>query len=97
MSAHAPIINLSAPYSPSVQAGRPPETEQSSFRRHLGKRTGMAARTLWENKNQGDHRHCEDCSRSRAADLEPSIRHRLVKQVAERRPERSGENKGGPE
>ena len=57
----------------------------------------MAPRALRENKNQGDDRHCEDCSCSRAADLEPSVGDRLVKQVAERRPERSGEDKGGPE
>jgi len=32
----------------------------------------MGARTSWENKNEGYHRHCEDCGCSGAANLEPS-------------------------
>ena len=57
----------------------------------------MAARTLRENKYQGDDRQCEDNCRTRAAELESAVGDRLVEQVAERRAERSGEDERCPE
>ena len=57
----------------------------------------MGAGALWENKNQGEDCRCEDCSRSRAADLEPAVGDRLVEQIAERRAEWPSEYKSGPE
>jgi Helix-turn-helix domain len=68
-----------------------------SFRRHLGRRTGMAPRPLRENKNQSDDGYGEDCGCRRAAECKSAVRNGFVEQVAKRRAEGTRQDEGGPE